>query len=331
MQARWRVSLFAAIFVGVVSILSGCGGGGGGSDGSLPGGGWVTITMPTTEPSFVDDCNEAYLFGEAFISPDWFAVGDTVATGVTVTWYNAGTGSGGQAAQRASICYLFGTPTPCNHVWWATIPLVVGSNEITVTATDPDGRIGTDVITIGHPETSYSLSGRVATGDGFGLAFRDSQIDLELSDGSVTRRTVTSIDGSYRFSCARSGVTYEITPSSPVSYGFEPAQRQVVSPGADVEDLDFSTEAWFLSGRVLRENDSGVSGIMIHVTGNDSDTDISQLTDDSGIYRLALPNGIYTIQAYDFFGVYTVSPSGWVGDTVISGADLGDRDFLATD
>lgn len=260
--------LVVTLCLGGLLALAGCGGGGGDSDEPpAPSGGWVTITTPTTEPEFTEYCNEAYLAGEAFVSPDWSAVGSdgTVVTGVTVTWYNAATGASGAATQRADICYLLGTPYPCNHTWSASPALAVGTNEIRVTATDPDGRTGTDAITIHHPEVSYSVSGTVETAEGIGLSFRDSQLDLDLvnlSDSSSTRRTVTSTDGSYRFSCVRSAFSYTITPSSPIHYEFAPQTRTVV--------------------------------------------------------------------ASDFWQYYTLSPDGWSGEVVINGADVTDRDFLAT-
>lgn len=328
MGLPFRFLSVPALCLGVLLMLSGCGGGGG--DEPPPNGGWVTITSPTNEPSLTDYCNEAYLSGEAFISPDWSAVGfdGTVVTGVTITWHNAATGESGTATQHASVCYVLGTPVPCNNTWWATVPMAVGSNEITITASDPDGRTGTDSITIDHPARSYSLSGTVRTESGIGLSFRDSQIDLILSDGSTTRRSVTSSDGTYRFSCARSGVPYTITPSSPIAYAFTPLQQSVVVTDADASELDFTSPAWFLSGKALLESGGGVAGMLVQVSGSGSG--VSQLTDNAGSYRLALPDGTYTVVAADFFGYYTLSPDGWVNPVIINGADLADRNFLAT-
>jgi hypothetical protein len=319
-----------ALCLGILFLLAGCGGGGGGGDEPpLPSGGWVTITSPTDEPTFTDYCNEAYLSGEAFISPDWSAVGfdGTVITGVTVTWFNAATGGSGTATQQASICYFMTTPYPCDNTWRAAVPMAVGSNQITVTASDPSGRTGTDTITINHPEPSFSVSGTVRTEAGVGLSFRESQLDLTLSDGSTTRRTVTSIDGSYQFSCARSGVPYSVTPSSPIAYEFTPPQQVVQVLNADLSDVDFTTPAWFISGRVLLESGGGVPGILVQVSG--TGTVVSQLTDHSGSYRLALPNGTYTLWASDFWGYYTLSPDGWVSPVLINSADVTEQNFLA--
>ncbi len=321
-----------ALCLGVLLLLTGCGGGGGGGEEPPPpSGGWVTITSPTTDPSFTDYCNEAYLFGQAFISPDWSAVGagGTVLTGVTVTWYNAANGQSGPATQSASICYILGTPVPCNHVWWATVPMEVGQNEIRVTATDPDGRTGTDTLTIDHPERSFSLSGTVKTDAGIGLSFRESQLDLVMAGGGTTRRTVTSIDGSYRFSCARSNVVYTITPYSPIDYDFTPAEQTVMVQGDDENDLDFTTPAWFLSGRVQLESGGGLPDMMVNVSDG-SDTDVTQFTDSTGAYRLALPNGSYTVVARDIWNYFTLSPDGWTGPVVINGSDVADQNFLAT-
>jgi hypothetical protein len=315
--------------VAMLFVLAGCGGGGGdGDEPPAPSGGWVTITGPTTAPTSTEYCNEVYLSGDAFISPTWSAVAydGTVITGVTVAWYNAATGQSGSAAQRAKACRLpLGPPYPCEHVWWATVPMAVGSNEITLTASDPDGRIGTDTITVDHPERSFNVSGTARTEAGAALSFRESELGLTLSDGSTARRTVTSLDGTYVLDCVRPGVPYSIAPSSPIAYVFTPLQHDVLVQNADLSGLDFTTPAWFLSGQVLREYASDV--ILVQVNG--SGTAASQLADDSGRYRFALPDGVYTVVAREFWGLYTLNPDGWTGEVVINGADVEERDFQA--
>lgn len=290
-------------------VLAGCGGGDGDADEApVAGGGWIYITVPTPEPTYIDFCNSSYLAGDAFISPEYShcCSGSAEDTGVTVSWYNASTGVGGAALQQVEICYLLGQPYLCNHSWSATVPLAIGVNEIRVTATDPGGRTGTDTIGISHPETSHMLSGSATTDAGVGLAYRESAIDLSLSDGLVTQRTVTSLDGSYRFDCVRDGA-YVITPSSPIAYSFSPPAQHPVVAGADVADLNFTTSAWFVSGQVVLEGGLGLPGMLVEVAGADSLH--TQLTDQGGNYRFALPSGGYTLRAYDYWGYYDIAPS----------------------
>lgn len=320
--ARLRWLALAA----VLAVLAGCGGGAGDGDGPEPGGGWIVISTPTADPSFTDYCNTTYLAGEAFISPDWShcCSGSAEDTGVTVTWYNASTGAGGAASQHVDICYLFGTPYLCNHTWSAVVPLAVGLNEVRVTATDPGGLTGTDEIAITHPEITYSLSGAVTTSAGSGLGYADSAITLELDDGTTTRRTVTSVDGSYRFSCVRDG-SYVMTPSSPIDYLFVPLEHRPTVAGGDMGGLDFTTDAWFLSGQVVDQDGFGVWGTIIEVTA--PGTQYTEMTDLSGMYRMALPNGSYNVRAYDPYGLYPVEPGAQI--IVIDGADIVASDFLA--
>ncbi|MCM5570437.1 Ig-like domain-containing protein [Burkholderiaceae bacterium FT117] len=113
------------------------------------GAGWVTIEVPTP-PAYSTDSPGVFLSGEAFISPTWSRCcsGSATDTGVTVTWSNAATGESGQATQRVSYVWLFGTAILGTHTWWEGIDLALGDNPITVTATDPSGNLGRARITV---------------------------------------------------------------------------------------------------------------------------------------------------------------------------------------
>ncbi len=96
--------------------------------------------------------------GRAFISPtsnascsETFGAADTAATisltGVTVSWVNETTGTGGPASQNASSSRFFIIVT-CRHRWQASVPLAMGDNLFTVTASDSAGNVGQASITI---------------------------------------------------------------------------------------------------------------------------------------------------------------------------------------
>src|SRR5713101_7769152 len=149
-------------------------------------GGFVTITAPTSEPRASTVCNSVFLAGSAFISPTWSGGSGSAEeiTGVTVYWRNETTGNSGNASQTVSWCELLGYPYPCDHTWSATVPLALGENLITVTASDPSGRTGQGSITVSKPVPSYSVSGRVVNQRGAGLwGYGDSGIKVVLAGG----------------------------------------------------------------------------------------------------------------------------------------------------
>ncbi|MGA1794922.1 MAG: hypothetical protein ACMUIL_03585 [bacterium] len=165
-----RATLYL-MFLPLILVIIGCGGGEGGGEEDDSGGGWVTIEEPTTEPATSTNCDSIYIGGEAFISPTWYRCcsGSAEDTGVTVTWRNITSGEGGNADQDVDICYFFGSPYLCNHRWGATIPLTLGENQITVTASDPSGVSGQGSITVSKPVASFSIHGKVTNTLDIGL------------------------------------------------------------------------------------------------------------------------------------------------------------------
>jgi hypothetical protein len=317
-----RKSLHTATAISLIGLIlflcAGCGGGGGGgSSDPVTGGGWVTIQIPGEGPGHTDYCNAAALRGQAFISPDWFRCcsGSAEDTGVTVSWRNLTTGASGPASQRVRTCWAL-TQYLCDHTWSADIPLALGTNEITVTAEDPGGRTGSATVRIDHPETSYAVSGLVTTERGHGLAFRETNLEIVLSDGTVSTRAVTGTDGGYRFACVRNG-DYTLTPVSPIAYDFSPTELRPTVFGADVPNQNFSTEAYFLSGTVP-------TGMLVEVTG--PGTSSTHWAGVDGTYRIALPSGSYTVRAYDPLGIVTIAPSDL--PIVIAGEDVAGPDFV---
>lgn len=131
--------------------LVSCGGGGGegGTTLDLSSSGLVSIEQPTTAPTYTTDGSTVPMKGKAFISPThWRCCTESATdTGVTVSWVNANSGGAGSTTQRAVYCWLFQFFL-CDHEWDASVSLVMGSNAITVTASDPSGRVGSKTLVV---------------------------------------------------------------------------------------------------------------------------------------------------------------------------------------
>jgi len=166
-----RISLICAVIVSISLSLGSCGGGGGGGDsGSGSNTGWITIQSS----AIAHDENGiamANLQGEAFVADETYiahrCVGlacifgwyDNSYPGVDVTWTNLTTGEHGIATSR------YGTATSWDHLWYAEVPILFGSNEIQVTAADPAGNSATQALTIEYiPPPPPDL--KADTGDG---------------------------------------------------------------------------------------------------------------------------------------------------------------------
>ena len=135
------------------ALITACGGGGGVTvEQDLGGAGWVTISGPDTTSGLT-----ASVSGKAFISPTMqrCCSGDASDTGVTVSWSNETTGASGPAVQTPKYGYFFFTPFLSGHRWSASVPLALGSNVITVTASDSSGNFGHASLTVSRtPDTA---------------------------------------------------------------------------------------------------------------------------------------------------------------------------------
>jgi len=293
-------SLTCVFALGLMTIF-GCGGGGEGSGDNIGGenAGLITIDYPTSESSYTEYCNSAHLSGDAFISPTWWrcCTGSAEDTGVTVIWENKTNGESGNASQDVEICNALWSPFLCNHTWDASVPLILGDNLIVVTASDPAGKTGNDSVTVTKPEYTYYISGNVTNADGIALGIFVTDINLHLSGENIEQDGKVSIDGSYGFACIPNG-SYTLTPSSPMDYTFEPEYHTIVINGSDVSEINFVGDGYFISGQVKNENDSGISNVKIDLSNNDS-TIFYVYADDQGSYKIAVPNGTYTLSPHD--------------------------------
>ncbi|MGA1865500.1 MAG: carboxypeptidase-like regulatory domain-containing protein [bacterium] len=330
-RGEMRRAILFLIFIPLILVIIGCGGDGtgGGSDGEdYSGGGWVTIEDPTTEPTISTNCDHIYIGGEAFISPTWYRCcsGSAEDTGVTVTWRNITSGESGNADQSVDICYFFGSPYLCNHRWGATVPLALGENQITVSASDPSGVSGHSSITVSKPEASFSINGRVTNTLDIGLWNSGiSGFKLTLTGTDQNTSVFTNRYGSYSFSCVQNG-SYTITPSSTINFIFTPANRSVTVSDADVTSQDFVTEAYFISGSVTSTTGIGISGIQVSLAGTNASA--TYFTDPNAYYIFAVPNGSYTITpSYcDWLGCYSITPA--ARDVIVDYADVTGQDFV---
>jgi hypothetical protein len=309
----WSHLILLALAFAMLAAIAACGDiGEGGGSGNYTGddsSGLITIDNPTSESSYTEYCNSVHLEGEAFISSTWSRCcsGSAEDTGVTVTWENKATGEIGNATQYVRICYLFGTPFLCDHLWKASVPLTLGENFIVVTASDPAGKRGNDSITVTKPEYTYYISGEVVNPNGIGLGWHGAWIEMHITGENIDKFGATSLDGSYGLACIPNG-SYTITPRSNLDYNFEPESQVVFVNSGNVSGVDFVAEAYIISGYIRRENGTGVSGISVKL----SDTDLSvsyPSTDDEGFYRFAVPNGTYAITPYEWWlPVYIFNP-----------------------
>ncbi len=329
----YRIAIIIPRIILFSLVIAGCKGGGGGSAYIGGGGnsaGWVTINSPTTEPTTSTNCNSISLGGEAFISPtEWRCCSGSAAdTGVSVAWSNVTTGQSGTAFHWVDICYFITAPYLCNHTWSATVPLVVGDNQIMISASDAAGVSAQDSIAVSKPALTYSIGGKVYSTLGLGLWNSGlSGFKLTLTDGVQNPYVFTGKNGNYRFSCILNG-SYTITPSSTINFAFTPTTSTVTVNDADVTNIDFVTEAYFISGKVTYASGTGISGVQISLAG--TNTTATYGTDANGDYVFAVPNGSYTVTpsycSSLFFYCQSFMPA--VRNVTVNSADVAGQDFV---
>ncbi len=133
-----------ALFAALLTVAAGACGGGGGEPPPPPPWSGVTIEQPTEADTYVTDQPSVTLEGRAFV-PDGSncnAPIGTIAPGYSVVAYNATTGVSVRASTTL-YCLL-----QVNLGWSVVMPLALGDNRITVTATAANGRTGSDTIVV---------------------------------------------------------------------------------------------------------------------------------------------------------------------------------------
>ena len=319
-----RKASLALLIVLLTVFLNACGGSDGSDDFDSVTAGLFTLKQPEPGSNNVEYCGSAHLEGNILVRPYLWHLDDM---GITVQWENMTTGLIGIADQGTIPC---SDGTLCSRYWHASVPLILGDNEIIVTALDQDGRTESFSVNITKPENTYYVSGKVVNRNGIGIDFTSgTAIYMRLIGEGREESNITSNGGSYGFACVRNG-TYTLTPDSTIMhFSFEPESRVLNVDGANLSDIDFVTaEAYFITGNIRRENETGVSSVYVHLSNDDISVD-SWYTDDEGYYEFAVPNGTYTLTPKNS---WSTSLSFYPPDVVltINGNDAPDVNFTAT-
>jgi len=308
-------------------MLTACGGGDAGPPApSVPAGPGVWIKTPTSEPTFTNICNSAWISGEAGYGKNRHCCNGTAEelTGVNVTWNNAATCTFGKATQELQLCpWLYF----CGHTWSASIPLVVGDNRITVTATDTiTGAVSTATITIHKPIMTYTISGTFLSHLGVPPQHVYASLEITRDRPGGQASTAVGYNGVYALGCVPDG-TYIVTPSSTINYDFAPANRTVTVAGADVPGQNFTAQAFTISGGIVyASNDTPVSNQAIRLSGSGSDASVYTSTD--GTYSFLVPNGTYTLTP-DTLGLPQIQFVPSSRNVTVNNADVSSQDFIA--
>ncbi|HTP05725.1 MAG TPA: Ig-like domain-containing protein [Nitrospirota bacterium] len=356
MKYRFPLSLIA-ILAGLFSFIPSCGGGGAGnSNGSgacstNTGAGWVTIDAPaatTPDSAFIR------LTGTAFISPTWYRCcsGSADDTGVTISWSNSASGSSGIAYHAVEICYFFFQPYLCNHTWSATVPLALGSNTITVTASDPGTNSGSSCLTATRtPDLSPPMVYSVNPPDGTPNAWVGATVSADFSEvmlsTSITPSTFT-FSGPGNVPLTGTISTTQIYSSSLSQFytraDFQPLAALDVfatytaTIDGSVKDYaggnsmgqaytwHFTTGAP-ISGRITHPDGSGYGGVTVKIVEAATGAGSFVYTDSAGNFMFVAPrSGTYTITPFDSTcGTCLFTPTSrtaTVNTTAVSGQDF---------
>ncbi len=141
--SHWSSLLGIAILLG--SLLAACGGGGGDDSAPPPAGSSLWISSPSNTGTYQTDSERVSLSGGSFVPDGANCTGivGTIPAGYQVVWFNAANGTSGNAS------FYLGCLLQVNVIWSAPqIPLELGSNSITVTATDSNGTTAHDTIVV---------------------------------------------------------------------------------------------------------------------------------------------------------------------------------------
>lgn len=140
-----RCGFYRVLLVLVLSILSACGGGGDDGDNAELPTYSLWIVSPSNTGSYQTQATSVALDGGSFVPAGAVctAIHSDVPPGYQVTVQNAANGA------SAYTTFYLGCLLQVNVIWTtAPVPLALGSNTITVTATDNAGHAASDSINV---------------------------------------------------------------------------------------------------------------------------------------------------------------------------------------
>lgn len=317
-------SILVVILVLLSVNVSGCGGGGKSTLTMVNGNsGWVSIDSPS-QPVTVDS-SPISLTGQAFISPSvsWYDETQGVS-GVEVTWRNDTTGASGPTSTSVE-CGWFIIPF-CWDVWGASVPLTVGENHITISASDTDGNSGTASIrvTLNDPIdhkaiTTFSFADLASTGT---IDQAEKTIFVLVPQGT----DVTSLIADFTTTgiSVKVGSTTQVSGTTPNDFTDPVVYTVTGSDGLTALYTVTVSNFNIISGRVTDGNGAGLSGVTLYFkdatfrTGTDT-------TDYNGEYGMYLLNGTWTITPA--LPGYTFVPASRT--ITVNSADVAGQDFTA--
>jgi len=183
-----------AVVAPLIASLAACGGGGSDPPEEVWSG--VTIETPTEAASFTTDQPAIDLAGRSFVPTGSVcnAIVGTIAEGYRVRWRNAASASEQQVDQMQLNCLIAVSLT------WEVreLPLALGDNAITVTASASDGEVGRDTINVHRivdttppAVTGSTPSDGAAVPSGFTSISVDFTEPVDTSSGSFMLRDET--------------------------------------------------------------------------------------------------------------------------------------------
>ena len=136
-------------------------------------------------------------------------------------------------------------------------------------------------------EQVYAVSGTIYETDGTTPL---SGVLVSIT-GDHTDSATTGAPGTYSFDLPNG--SYTVTPTK-AGRTFTPSSRAAVVSGSAVavDDIDAEALTYTLSGEILNSSGTGVDGITVVLSGDDSD---STVTAGGGLYSFTLPDGSYTV------------------------------------
>ena len=136
-------------------------------------------------------------------------------------------------------------------------------------------------------EQTYAVSGTIYDSDGTTPL---TGVLVSIT-GDKTDSVTTGAPGTYSFDLPNG--SYTVTPTK-AGRTFTPSSRAAVVSGSAVavDDIDAEALTYTLSGEILNSSGTGVDGITVVLSGDDSD---STVTAGGGLYSFTLPDGSYTV------------------------------------